>query len=108
MNLSMKENEGIRSYFEGDDSYIPTAELIYAWERPMLENTFLTEINKLAVEMLPKLNSKSKQEQEKVAKTLSDLVLLLISESEKSEIPTEESALSILKILREVHKICTS
>lgn len=45
MQLTMVDNEGIRNFFNGDDSYIPTEEVKYLHTHPLVRPNFLTEIN---------------------------------------------------------------
>lgn len=42
-------NPLIRSYFDGDDSYVPVGELIYLHSHPMVRPNFITEIDEIVL-----------------------------------------------------------
>jgi hypothetical protein len=41
------KNTLIKKFFEGDDSYIPTSELIYLHTHPLVRPNFLTELSEM-------------------------------------------------------------
>ena len=45
-SFSITNNEGIRNYLNGIDSYVPTQELIYLHTHPLIQPNFLGEIDK--------------------------------------------------------------
>jgi hypothetical protein len=49
MDLSFN-NELIMQYFNGDDSYIPSSELIYLHEHPLIRDCFLVQIERMVHE----------------------------------------------------------
>lgn len=40
-------NTLIKGYFEGDDSYIPTGEIIYLHDHPLVTPNFMTELSQM-------------------------------------------------------------
>lgn len=49
MDFTFK-NQLLKKYFEGDNSYIPTSELIYLHDHPMVKPNFMTELSQLIKE----------------------------------------------------------
>lgn len=47
IDFTIKNNQQIRDYFRGSDSYIPSSELVYLHEHPMIRESFLAEIEAL-------------------------------------------------------------
>jgi hypothetical protein len=97
------KNELIKKYFEGDDSYVPTSELIYLHEHPLIKQSFLTEIEK-------KINETSefmikRNMQGAVLNKFIDSTIIL--GTEMSSI-TQQSAPKILNELRKIYKLCNS
>lgn len=94
-------NKSIKAYFDGDDTYIPSSELIYLHSHPLIKPSFLTEIDKRIMEcteFMLKVNMKGR-------------VLDTFIESTKkigAELPnlTQQNAPIVLKELRTVYKLC--
>jgi hypothetical protein len=94
-------NDLIRKYFEGDDSYVPTSELIYLHTRPLIQPNFLAQLEELILQtgkLLLKHNIKGYP--------LPQLEKLAIDIGQRLPIITNESAPEILHAMREVYKIC--
>jgi len=47
LDFTIANNTQIRDYFNGSDSYIPSSELIYLHEHPLIQTTFFGEIEVL-------------------------------------------------------------
>lgn len=54
-NFLVENNDDIRRFFEGDDSYIPTSEIVYLHTRPLLRPNFITEVEDLIVKVAAKV-----------------------------------------------------
>lgn len=101
MNFSMASNEGIGNFFKGDDSYIPTSELMYIHSHPLVSPNFLVEIELLVKEVADIITSKNITGS--ILSQLSDIVISI-----GSALPTisESNAESILKDLRKLYRLC--
>lgn len=102
MDLTFK-NTLIKSYFEGDDSYVPSNELIYLHEHPLIQHSFLVEIEKLINQTAVYLTKRNMQ----------GAVIERFIASTKAlgaELPTinQQNAPKILNELRNVYKLCNS
>ena len=94
-------NKMIRDYFEGDNSYLPTSELIYLHEHPLIKQSFLIEMEKLinrTSEFLIKKNH-----QGAMVNKFIDLTISL-----GAELPTinQQNAPNVLEILRKIYVLC--
>jgi hypothetical protein len=100
MDLTFK-NDLIKKYFDGDDSYVPTGELMYLHKHPLVTPNFLTEINELVVKT-GELMIKKNMEGYPVTK-FEDLAIRL-----GAGLPdiTPDSAQKSLEILRELYAFC--
>lgn len=47
ISFLIEENEAIRKFLEGDDSYIPSSEYMYLHDRPLIRPNFITQIQDL-------------------------------------------------------------
>lgn len=96
-------NPLIRKYFEGDDSYVPSAELVYLHEHPLITQSFLVEmevlINKTALHI---------QKKNVVGNLTNKFINAAINLG--AELPTvnQQNAPIILAELRTVYKLCNS
>lgn len=95
------KNEMIQNYFNGDDSYAPSSELIYLHEHPLIAKSFLVEmeilINKTA-EHLIKHNVIGT-----IVNRFTEATIRL-----GAELPSisQQNAPKILKELREIYTLC--
>lgn len=100
MDLSFK-NELIKKYFEGDDSYIPSSELVYLHTHPLIKGSFLVEIERMVNESTEIIISKNIQ---------GIIIARFIEATQKfgAELPTisQENAPRILHQLRIVYGLC--
>lgn len=104
VSFLIEENEGIRRFFEGDDSYIPVSEYRYLHDRPMLRPSFLTQIDDVAARASTKVaknNLKTGVPTDKLTK-----LAIQIGQNLDGEM-NDFKAENILKSLREIYKICT-
>lgn len=58
ISFRIQDNEGIRKFLEGDNSYVPISELQYLHTHPLLRPNFITEIDDLAIEVGHKIVEK--------------------------------------------------
>ncbi len=100
MDLSFK-NALIKAYFEGSNDYIPSSELMYVHEHPLVQNSFVTELEGMinrAAEVMVKRNIKG------------IVVQRFIDATEKlgAELPgiNKENAPTVLEHLRAIYKLC--
>jgi len=102
MELSFS-NGLIKAYFEGNNEYIPTSELIYVHEHPLIQNSFLTEIERMVNQATEVL----------IRKKITGVVIERFIEATMklgAELPsiTRENAPMILEQLRVVYKLCNN
>ena len=105
MELSLHKNEGIRRFFEGDDSYIPTSEMYYLSTRPLVSNTFLHEIQSLIPGLVSDLKNQSEEVLKQRVGRLESLVIEMDKEITKTWKSPEETKPYLL-VLREVFTLC--
>lgn len=91
----------ILGYFNGDNSYIPTSELIYLHEHPLIKNSFLVEIEKMILETSEVI----------IKKNISGSIVenfIQVAIKIGAELPTVngQNAPILLQHLREVYKLC--
>jgi hypothetical protein len=95
-------NELIKNYFEGDDSYVPTSELMYLHTRPLVQPNFLAQLEEMVLEtgklLLVKHNIKGYP--------LPQLETLAIKIGQRLPTITQDNAPEILGAMREVYRIC--
>jgi hypothetical protein len=94
-------NQLINSYFNGDNSYAPTTELLYAHAHPLIKQSFLVELELLinkATELLVAKNVKG----DILNKFINSTIAIGL------ELPslTNENALKVLVELRAVYQLC--
>ena len=101
IDFSIKGNSQICSYFEGSDEYVPTSEFMYLHEHPMIQNTFMQEIEILINTTLRCLVDKKVQGYvvDKFVAHTKNLGVLLPDIS-------EATTPKVLVELREVYKFC--
>ena len=102
MDFTFK-NELIRKYFNGDDSYIPTSELIYIHNHPLVRPNFVTEID----EEVAKLGALIVKHNLRGA-SVDILIDLGIQIGNGLPDVTTETAPQILQALRQLHRHCCS
>lgn len=96
-------NKMIRDYFEGDNSYLPTSELIYLHEHPLIKHSFLIEMEKLINKTSEFLVKKNYQ-----GAMVNKFINLTISLG--AELPTinKQNAPNVLEILRKIYILCNT
>lgn len=102
ISFLLKEHEGIKKFFEGDDSAIPVSEFMYLHTRPLLRPNFLTEINELVEKVGQKiiainLNGKPIDD-------MRDIAIKLGTQMDGEM--DEEKAKAVLFALRQLYKLC--
>ena len=100
VDMSFK-NEMIQGYFNGDNSYVPTSELIYLHEHPLIKTSFLKEIElmiNIATQTLIEKNIKGV-----IVQRFVDASIAL-----GAELPTvnQQNAPKILEHLRTIYNLC--
>jgi hypothetical protein len=95
------KNSLIKEYFEGDDSYIPSSELMYLHEHPLVKESFLIEIERMINEVAVKMSNRNMQGPV-VEKFVASTIAL------GAELPnvTKQNAPKILSHLRDIYKLC--
>ena len=104
VSFLIEENEGIRKFMEGDDSYVPINEYKYLHDRPLIRPTFLTQIDDLVARVANKVEVnrlKSGLPIENLTK-----LAITIGQNLDGEL-TDDKARNILLSLRSMHKICS-
>jgi len=100
MDFSLN-NTLILNYFEGSDEYLPSSELIYLHEHPLVKGSFLVEIERMindTTELMVKKNM-----QGTIVQKFTDSAIKL-----GAELPTinQQNAPVILGELRKVYTLC--
>jgi hypothetical protein len=104
MNIDFSFNNSLISgYFDGSDKYIPTMELIYLHEHPLVKDSFLNELERMIYqtsELLQKKNMKGTILDKFVESTI----------KLGAELPNvnEQTAPIILTHLRDIYQLCKS
>ena len=97
------KNQMILGYFKGDNSYIPSSELIYLHEHPLIKDSFLREIEQMIRNTTQTLKSRN---------TKGVVVQKFIDASKAlgAELPTinQQTAPKILEQLRVIYNLCKS
>jgi hypothetical protein len=100
-DFTIKNNEQIRSYFEGSNEYIPSSELVYLHEHPLIQNSFLHELEYLidkSTECLVTRNVKGAIVEKFIEATIRFGILL--------PDVNKDNASDILIELRKIYKLC--
>lgn len=100
IQFTIKDNEKIRNFLNGDDSDPPTSELIYLHSHPLIRPSFLTEIESLVLEASAAIQAKKLQ-----GKVLEDFTRLAITIGTQLPDITQSNALSILLAIREIYQL---
>lgn len=99
-DLSFK-NELIKAYFLGSNDYIPSSELVYIHQHPLIPNTFLHELEALIHETNVYLQKKKMHGA--VVNTFADLTIKI---GALLPVVDEKSAPQLLSLFRDVYKFC--
>lgn len=97
------ENTQIKAFFEGSDSYLPVAELLYVNSHPLLRPNFVSDIERIinrAIVYTQEKNVKSKYV-DKIVSLTKKLGILSIKVD-------KDSAEEILHCLRDVYVVCNT
>lgn len=105
MNLGLNNNDGIKNFFSGDNSYIPTSEMYYLSTRPLIKDTFLHEVRDMIPRLMTHLESQSDELKAQYADSLEDLVIAMDKEISQGW-PTPESTTPYLLLVRELYNLC--
>lgn len=95
------ENQLIKNYFEGDNSYVPSRELIWLHEHPQVRPNFLTELEELVLDV-----GKIMKKYNLAGHHIEKLMDIAIRIGQRLPIITDETAPEILHAMREAYKIC--
>jgi hypothetical protein len=108
MNFFLLENnQGIKEFFEGKDTYIPTSELNYLRKHPLVRPNFLTQIDDLLIGSISKLE-KANYTGISFKKELEDIAIRIgtnVAADENTE-GIEEQSKEILFALRDLRNLC--
>lgn len=55
ISFLIEDNEKVKNFLEGDDTYIPISEYRYLHERPLIRPNFITQINDLVDKIAPRV-----------------------------------------------------
>ena len=94
-------NSLIREYFEGSDYYVPSSELVYLHEHPLIQNSFLNELERMILEttqILIKRNLKGG--------AVDKFLALTIKLGEQLPVLNAENSHIVLSIIRQVYCLC--
>jgi len=106
LNLTIEDNVQIRNFLQGDDSYVPTRELQYLHERPLVKNSFVQQIEQL-VELVGKKISDRKLTA--YAVTLGSYgvrVGLVLNQMSPMGSLTDDQAKELAFVLRDIYQFC--
>lgn len=104
ISFLIEENDGIRKFFAGDDSYTPISEYRYLHDRPLIRPSFLTQVEDIAGLVSRKIvdnNLKSGVPTEKLTK-----LAIVVGQNLDGPL-TDDKIETILKALRDIYNICT-
>jgi hypothetical protein len=102
MNFTIEENEAIRNFLNGDDSYVPTSEILYLHSRPLLRPNFITQIQDLVDEVAVHVKNTGLKGQ-----PITDLGICAIELGvELGKGLQEENLTKIAFTFRKIYKIC--
>jgi hypothetical protein len=94
-------NTLIKDYFEGGNSYVPSSELLYLHEHPLVTGTFLHEIEFLVLKTYELLKSKNIK-----GTPIDKFIGLTKTLGEQLPILTIDNSPTILEVLRKVYILC--
>lgn len=98
----IKDNQQIANFLKGDDSYIPSSEISYLHDRPLIRPNFITEIGDLISKVAGKI-----QVAKLTGKPISDLGDLAVELGIAMGKPmNDEIAKQVAFSLRKVYKLC--
>jgi len=95
------KNEGVKSYFEGSDSYVPASELWYLHTHPLIRPNFLTEIETLIDDTAAYMVMKNMR-----GSIVERFTGLTVQLGQGLPVESEEDCHKILPILRQIYKLC--
>ena len=96
-------NPDIKRYFSGENSYIPTSELLYIHTHPLIKDNFVHEINMEINRAGKKLVDNKVPANSKIVIDIYDLTLRL---GESMGTLEPENPKEVLRILREIYQLC--
>lgn len=97
------DNPMIKKFFEGDNSYKPTSELVYLHSRPLIKPNFIAQINDLVEVAGSKLVSRKVPANSKIVK---DLEAIGIKLGVSMGTLNPENPEEVLEHLRELYRLC--
>jgi hypothetical protein len=103
LDFTIASNTQIRDYFNGSDSYVPSSELMYLHEHPLIHATFLREIEVLVNKSALCISKHRVQ-----GVIIDKFVVLTKNLGTLLDSVNQESAPKILNELREVYKLSNS
>lgn len=103
LDFTITSNTQIRDYFNGSDSYVPSSELIYLHEHPLIHATFLREIEVLVNKSALCIAKHNVQ-----GAIINKFVTLTKNLGTLLDNVNQESAPKILNELREIYKLSNS
>jgi hypothetical protein len=102
MDFSFK-NSLIQNYFNGSNEYIPAAELVYLHEHPLINDSFLVELESLILKTSELLINR------KVSGTVVNVFIELTKElGEQLPVLNATNSPRVIETLRKVYQLCNS
>lgn len=102
-DFSIANNEQIRAYFKGSNKYIPTSELVYLHEHPLIRNSFLADIEALIDKSTQCLLANNVQ-----GAIVDKFIHHTIKLGELLPEVNKDNALLILEALRDIYVLCVN
>lgn len=96
-------NEMILKYFKGDNSYVPTSELLYLHEHPLIKQSFLIELEKLIHRTSEYLVKKNIQ-----GKVVDKFVEATIRLGAELPVISQQNAPIVMNELRNIYTMCNN
>lgn len=94
-------NTMIKAYFDGDDSYVPASELMYLHQHPMINHSFLVQLEAMILKTTQVI------EKYKISGQIIDRLVTHTKEiGEQLPNITAENSPIILRSMRSVYKLC--
>lgn len=96
-------NPLIRQYFDGSDSYLPTGELLYIHQHPLVKPNFLDQL-----ESFINLTAKDMADRNMKGTIVDKFVEQTTVIGSNLPALTKQNAAMVLAALREIYKLCVS
>lgn len=95
------DNPRIRKYFSGDDSYVPTSELLYVHTHPLVQPNFLSDIERIVNTTALHMSERSM-----TGKPVERFTIMAAKLGRLLPDLTKDNAAQALGVLRDIHRLC--